>query len=38
MAHETNDLHLVFADIVMKVNRKNGKVCIEILIMYINTY
>ena len=26
MAGEMNDLKLVFADIVMKINRKNGKV------------
>ena len=26
MATETNDSHVVFADIVMKINRKNGKV------------
>ncbi len=26
IAMETNDQHLVFADIITKVNRKNGKV------------
>lgn len=36
MAHETNDLHLVFADIVMKVNRKNGKMVPQLLVMSTN--
>ena len=31
IACDTNDIHVVFADIVSKVNRKNGKVSITLV-------
>ena len=34
IACESNDQHIVFADIVSKVNRKNGKVCTGLFCLY----